>query len=296
MGALAPGESLAEHLRGGLDMFRQRLPSLREGPFDIRVRRAFVGASLSDPNLLRYLYRSEGGSRHFALFVRQGDELYSRGDYRGVRAAREEATKRRWRSLGVQPLLADYFIQSSQFVYEVARRHQKSRSYRSYDTRLKTWERKIQRRLPTDNSPMFEKVQNLMQESLATWATEVRDRLSAQDLLGAGEYLALHLWIREPNERMLLRIGSSVRVSRDGRALHRVPISRPTPWVAVEAWCAGTRVVQVLDQAESRWNYVWGIPITLSDESSLGRLPVGVITLASSAPRDVSALGRGARL
>jgi hypothetical protein len=226
------------------------------------------------------------------LFVRQGDELYGQSEYEPVREARERAVELRWKSIGVQPLLADYFVQSSQFVYEVARRRQLRRRYRRYGTRLERWERKMQRRLPTSTSARFDEAQSLLQEQLAAWALVVRERLAREGLLAADEFIALHLWLREPGNRRLVRIGSSVRLSRDYRALHRVPISRPTPWVAVEAWCAGTRVVQVLERAESRWNYVWGIPITLPDTSDYGRLPVGVVTLASSEPGATSGLDK----
>lgn len=250
----------------------------------------FIGTSLSDPNLLRYLYRSKPGSRHIAVFVRQGDDWWFEPEYQRVREARELAVLERWRSVNVTPLLADYFSQSAQFVHEVARRRQLGSAYVGYHERLVAWEKEITRILFRRGSAHFRRTQERLQRLLSVWSNEVQGYLDYLGVRGADEYLGLHLWVRDPSSRSLVRLASSARVWRDPNTLQAVPIVRPTNWVAVEAFCAGTTIAQRPGE-HSRWNYVLGLPVVIDDER-WGRLPVGVLTLASTNSRDESGLAR----
>ncbi len=56
----------------------------------------FVGSSLTDPNLIRYLYGYRGERPHTALFVRQAESARLPPK---VQTAREEATAQRWGAL-----------------------------------------------------------------------------------------------------------------------------------------------------------------------------------------------------
>ena len=58
--------------------------------------------------------------------------------------------------------------------------------------------------------------------------------------------------------------------------------------MAVEAFCAGTVIAQRPGEL-SRWNYVLGLPVVI-DDHRWGRLPVGVVTLASTLPPETSGL------
>ena len=136
----------------------------------------------------------------------------------------------------------------------------------------------------------FQRSQNALQTLLARWSAIVRDFLADRDLLGAGERLGLHVWVRDPSSRSLVRLASSARVWRDPATLQKVPIRRPTNWVAVEAFCAGTVIAQRPGEL-SRWNYVLGLPVVI-DDHRWGRLPVaGVVAfLASTLPPKQAAL------
>lgn len=250
----------------------------------------FVGTSLSDPNLLRYLYRAELGAPHVAVFVRQADDWWFSSDYESVRGPREESVLRRWKAVNVEPLLADYFSQSAQFVSEVARRRELGAAYVSYHHRLLDWEKQIERTLLSTEPVRFRRTQERVQPLLEAWCTQVRDYLLDNGAAESDEHLGLHLWVRDPSARALVRLASSVRLWRDPNTVQRVPISRPTNWVAVEAFCAGTTIAQRPGEL-SRWNFVLGLPVVLNDDER-GRLPVGVLTLASTKTGEESGLAR----
>lgn len=250
----------------------------------------FVGTSLSDPNLLRYLYRAESSTPHVAVFVRQADDWWFSSDHESVREPRERTVIQRWKSVNVEPLLADYFSQSAQFVYEIARRRELGAGYVGYHDRLVQWERRIETTLLSANPARFRRAQEGVQPLLETWCTQVRDYLRDTGRAGADEHLGLHLWVRDPSARALVRLASSVRLWRDPNTVQRVPIARPTNWVAVEAFCAGTTIAQRPGEL-SRWNFVLGLPVVLDDED-WGRLPVGVLTLASTKIAEESGLAK----
>jgi hypothetical protein len=78
----------------------------------------FVGLSLRDPNLIRWLYRYANGQqsrRHLAMFVRQASPEVSPG----VRPRLEHATRERWGRCGVDVVWADFFGEVAQFLHEV---------------------------------------------------------------------------------------------------------------------------------------------------------------------------------
>jgi hypothetical protein len=112
------------------------------------------------------------------------------------------------------------------------------------------------------------------------------------DPVAADEQLGLHLWARLPTpSRQLVLWASSDRSWRDPSTLQPVPIERPTRWVCVEGFCTGTPLIQDVERQNpsSRWNFVRAIPVDLNGEPWL-RLPVGVLTFASTKPRSESRL------
>jgi hypothetical protein len=82
----------------------------------------FVGMSLGDPNLIRYLYGYKAGDtpRHAAIFVRQGEPEVSTP----VREAMERAATRRWARCGVAAIFVDHFADAGQLLYEIGHRKQ----------------------------------------------------------------------------------------------------------------------------------------------------------------------------
>lgn len=254
----------------------------------------FVGASMTDPNLLRYLYRAHAERRHVVVLPRQADAwTYRRDLLPGVREARETAVLRRWRRMGVEPLQPDYYNQVAQFVGEVALLRELGGRYVSYPKRLVSWERAIRADLlRRDDIRVFRSWQDDLQPLLADWLSDVRLALAENVDIDPDERLALHLWVRLPSQRSLVLWASSDRAWRDPSTLQPVAIERPTQWVSVEAFCHGTSVVQTLDEPKtSRWNSVRGIPVQL-DHPIWSRLPVGVVTIASTLGSGGSALER----
>jgi hypothetical protein len=136
---------------------------------------------------------------------------------------------------------------------------------------------------------------------LSHWLSEIRQLFESWEYDHSREKLGLHLWILNPTgQNELLLWGGSDRSWRDPSTLQPVPIERPTEWIAVEAWCAGIPVAQATEKhATSRWNHVIGFPVFLTSEpeevadgsNPYGRLPVGVVTLASDQTEDVGVLG-----
>ena len=101
----------------------------------------FVGSSLTDPNLIRYLYGYRGERPHAALFVRQAESARLPPV---VRRAREGATAERWRRCGVDAVFVDHFADIAQILHEIGFRHENPVRYRSLFDRASTWIRDIE--------------------------------------------------------------------------------------------------------------------------------------------------------
>lgn len=265
----------------------------------------FLGTSLSDPNLVRYVYRSDPSESNTVVFARQGDSR-SFTLARATRAAREEAARRRWNEGGVRTLYADYFSEVAQFVYEVAlarASYSLGMTYRSFRTRIDAWWAETKDGLLDDSDvDTFRSLQDALQLQLAQWLDGVRTLLNEHGCTpSTTERLGLHLWILDPKSNALILWASSDRSWRDPLTMTPVKIERPTPWIAIESYCRGTPVVQSTeDDASSRWNHVLSVPLRLDSEpeaaaigaDSWGLLPVGAITLASTEHEATSVIGR----
>jgi len=254
----------------------------------------FVGASMSDQDIMRWVYRSKTGRQHVALLPRQADlQRSAQLPPRGVRDAAEMAAFRRWKRTGLTALNPDYFLQSSQFLYEVLLRRRLGTSYRSYKVRLDDWEKLVSTGLLAAK-PLrrFVEVQDWLQAELRRWLDKTVRAIAKEVSIDDDERLGLHLWVRQPRTRSLLMVASSDRAWRDPRTLESVPISMPSRWVSVQGFCTGSPVVSpTTDNPTSRWNSVQAIPVFLT-QPPWHRLPVGAITLASTRPIKQSALSK----
>lgn len=252
----------------------------------------FVGTSLTDPNLLRYLYRSEHGKRHYALFVRQDDSSVYDEASSEVADLRERSQLAKWRAVNVEPLLFNHYAQSAQFLWEVVAATAAG-SYTPLPTRLKEWKAGVQDILPTKGSAFLD-TQERLQRVMAKVLAGTKSLLNgAGHRLRPGEKLGISLWVFDPEDETLVNWSSADRIWRDPSTLEPIPVDWSSVFVAVQAFCAGSMVSQSTSQhAVSRWNHVIGFPIYLQDES--GRLPIGAVTLASTANKQSSLLERGA--
>ncbi|HVM40876.1 MAG TPA: SIR2 family protein, partial [Acidimicrobiia bacterium] len=246
----------------------------------------FVGTSLDDPNLLRNLYRcSKNRERHVVLYTRQGDAVACDPEIPApIRRAREEASRRRFASVNVEPLYADFFEQVVQFVNEVALRRELGDEYEYYGERLEAWRAEVVETLLPASPAAFRRCQEEIHGRLAALRDEVLDILDRAGLRRDGQdTLAVQVWTRARHGRELILIGYSDRVWSDAGTLARAVLDRPTPHFAVEVFCYGSPLYQraLPERPGTRWRSALGVPLILTSDPG-HRLPVGAITLLST--------------
>lgn len=257
----------------------------------------FVGASLSDPNLLRYLYRTDTDRVHWAIFARQQDALAYNDTEPEVVAYRERTAVARWKAAGVSPVQVDYFSQSAQLLYEALHFRsckRRRRMYKPLNKRLHRWRSQLDKSVTSTKPAVFSKNQDM----LHTIASQLIDAVTS-DLRDAGkrpsptERLSLSLWVYEPSNETLTNWAFSDRVWRDSTTLEPTPIGWTSEFVSVQAFCTGSIVSWSTEQyAATRWNHVVGAPLYLHADE-WGRLPVGAVTIGSTASAADSSLQRG---
>jgi len=247
----------------------------------------FVGTSLTDPNLIRYLYgyKQSPARRHAAVFVRQAD-LEGAADE--VRAVREEAVAKRWARCGVEAIFADHFGDGAQLLYEVGLKRRERDGYERVGTRAAVAIRRIGERALLVDREDHEFAER--QIALSRWLRETL-RLTLRSALGndppPDEKLALALWLLSEDGKTLTGWAHSDRAHQDPATIEAVPIMPSSTWVAVRTVCQGVRVE--LDRASevSRWRFVRGLPLFVEKPS---RLPIGCLTLSSTKPSAESTL------
>lgn len=254
----------------------------------------FVGTSLTDPNLLRYLHRAarKPQSRHAAVFLRQQDSSLYDASPPEVIELREWSQERKWQEAGVTPLVLDYFSQSAQFLWEIVAATRQGARYQALPQRLRAWWRSLGASMLTVEPSAFRRnqdelhriVRGALDRTLALISQSGRRR-------GSGEVLGLTLWVFDPDRGGLVNWASADRVWRDPMTITPVPIEWSSDFVAMHAYCSGSLVSESTERyAASRWNHVVAFPVYVHAET--GRLPVGAMTLASSRTAEDSLLTR----
>lgn len=247
----------------------------------------FVGTSLTDPNLIRYLYsyKQSSARRHAAVFVRQAD---LEGAVDEVRAVREEAVAKRWSRCGVQAIFVDHFGDGAQLLYEIGLKRRERDGYERIGTRAAEAIRRIGERALLIGRTDQEFADR--QIALSTWLRETL-RLTLRSALGGNpppdEKLALALWLLSEDGKTLTGWAHSDRAHQDPATIEAVPIKPSSTWVSVRTVCQGVRVE--LDRASevSRWRFVRGLPLFVEEPS---RLPIGCLTISSTKPSTDSVL------
>jgi hypothetical protein len=252
----------------------------------------FVGTSLIDPNILRYLHAvaDEPGGEHFAIFVRQG--VYGPDAPAGLPEARERALVCRWQQVGVTPVFVDHYTDVAQVLAEIARRRQDPPGYRPLPARATDWMHTVTERLllPGDRGWFVrsqETVSTVMQEALAR-AVQLASELTEQPW---EETLAASLWLTDATGETLTSWFTTDRLHLDPATIEPLQIDEHSPWVSIRAYCQGTRLAEAHTPDGSRWRFVLGLPLTLHSARH-GRLPIGCLTVASLAPKEVTHLHR----
>jgi SIR2-like domain len=240
----------------------------------------FVGTSLTDPNLIRYLYGYRGQRRHAALFVRQAESPTVAPD---VRKARETAMRERWNRCGVEVLFLDHFSDVAQVLNEIGYRAVAD-SYVPVDQRARRWIGRIERDIIGINHDRhFELGQRFLSDRLRSLLARA---VSVAELFGADfshEVLAASLWLANRDGTHLTSWATTDRLHRDRATIEPVKIEVGSKWVSVATFCRGTRVEEDRDVYASRWRYVRGLPLYL-EETQGARLPIGCLTVTSSRP------------
>lgn len=248
----------------------------------------FVGSSMTDPNLLRYLHRAERRHHHYAVLVRQADSYAAERDPDpAVEQARYAAAARRWGGLGVAPLQPEFFSDSAQLLYELLARRSGSTAG-GFRSRLEAWIHDIERLYLSPDPAQFTERQDVLQNELQMLKERVREVID-HNTDAKSERFAVGLWVVRENDALLL-VGNSDRAHRDVHTLDPVPLLGRSDWTAVEAFRSGTPLVRdVQHRLGTRWNTVIGFPISI-ETPEYGRLPAGVVTIAGTEPLDASAL------
>lgn len=271
---------------------QERFADLFEGTTCI-----FVGASLTDPNLLRYLHRCDTTRAHYAIFVRQQDAgLYDKSE-QDVIDLREATSEARWKNAGIRPIHADYYSQSAQLLHEVLHRRKSAEAGHSYEPlpeRLMEWRDRLDQGVLSTASPSFkenqEELQEVMNELLEGIYTDLTD---AGHRPRKNERLGINMWVYDPRTESLTNWASADRIWLDPKTKEPLSIDWTSDFVSVHAFCAGSLVSRSTERyVATRWNHVIGTPLYVASDTA-GRLPVGAVTIASTLARPESMLHRG---
>ena len=234
----------------------------------------FVGTSLTDPNLVRYLYgyKQSPARRHAAVFVREGD---LDEDVDEVRAARERAVAKRWGRCGVECLFVDHFADAAQLLYEIAHRRSAGDGYEPVAVRAERALTRIEDVAMLRNAGQERFAER--QVALSRWLRTALHR-TLPSALG-----------RTPpaDERFLTGWAHSDRAHQDPTTIESVPIRPESSWVAVRAVSKGVRVGLDRESDISRWRFIRALPLILDRPT---RLPIGCLTIATTRPGEKSVL------
>jgi len=253
----------------------------------------FVGASMTDANLIRYLYGAEPSRlRHVALFKRRPADTV--GEER-FRTRLEQAETARWLRLGITPLYADHFAEIAQFIHEVAAQRRLGTAYLPLPQRLHEWfDREGEAgSLYVADDAGYGDVQQLLRSELCLLRDDARKLLSARGVDVPAEKLGVAVLSLFPPgmpgeaERVIV-LASSDRIMTSVDSIAPIPLGDGSEWTGVKAICRGSPLDEEKDVYASRWRHVLGYPIY----SDGVRTPRGAITIASMSPSSRLALNR----
>lgn len=249
----------------------------------------FIGTTLTDPNLIRYLYGyKRRGARHAVVFVRQ-DTATGLSDE--VRAAREDAVARRWERQGVEAVFVDHFGDAAQLLYEIGLRRQRGAAYEPVGRRAHRVIGRMEEALLRPDEPR--RAFGEQQVLLSDWLRSILDGLLRSTTGGSSsrsdERLALALWLLGADGRTITGWAHSDRAHQDPRTIEAVPISDVSEWVSVRTVCQGIPLDLDVSSPVSRWRFVRGLPLVIEHPT---RVPVGCLTISSTRPGARSVLTR----
>ena len=251
----------------------------------------FVGASMTDANLIRYLYGADPSRhRHVALFKRRAADTTGEERFRN---RFEEAETARWLRLGITPLYADHFAEIAQFVHEVAARRNLGSAYESLPDRLAAWFSRESEAgcLYRVDDDAYHEVQKRLHARLRALLGDVRRLLAAHGVDVSGEKLGVALLSLFPPaaadepERVIV-LASSDRLMTSVDSIAPIPLRDASDWTGVKVICRGGPLGEEKDVYASRWRYVLAFPVYTGGV----RTPLGAVTISSRSPTSALAL------
>jgi hypothetical protein len=238
-----------------------------------------VGSSMTDSPLVNALIdtRDTGDKKRVALLPEEG----------GVTTTSPAGHVTTWRDrrlqhMRVTPIYPDFYIQAGQFLHEIrmliSRGDRdditKAFSPHRYGSRLVRWSQNWQHDVGSHAG-----AQQIHHELLRDALAVIRKDLSVP----LDENLKLEAWVRwQPDSRRVLALwASSIGNWVDPYLMRTSEITKDSRYSSVEIFCNGAPkfVYEKGEEADFRWRAYLGTPIWIDEED--GRVPVGVITLAS---------------
>jgi hypothetical protein len=270
----------------------------------------FVGASLTDEHLLRYIVRyAQPDNPPIALLVDDPDESDPLDEHSQPDAMEELCSpleSARWDHLQLTVLHAGFRAQPAQFLYEVIQ-HKRSKSSVRYGKRLDSWFKSACHGvIGLASEEEFATSQKQLQQITQNWVTAIEEVIEGSGHAIDEETLEVHLWCRCPDRiyigtkavpksgpglTSLAMMGCSDRTWHDPRAMDVRLVTQPSSRAAVDAFCWGTPQIQ-FPQGRPKWHWILAMPVVLGEGSPFGRLPVGAVTLVSDRKLEQSALGK----
>jgi len=248
----------------------------------------FVGTSLADPNLIRYLYGYDPpeSARHAAIFVREAEP----SSPSPVRAVLEESACKRWERCGVRAIFVDHFADAAQLLYEIRYRREAGDSYEPINDRAAELIVKAEKGFYAGGLEEFGRRQVVLSEWLRNMLSKVIEALrDIGEDLPPSEKLGMGLWLMNSDGQYLTGWAHSDRAHQDPATVSPVLIHAASKWVAVRTVCRGLVVQQDTNNYASRWHLVRGVPVVLEDPS---RIPIGCLTLTSTCSEADSVLSK----
>jgi NAD-dependent SIR2 family protein deacetylase len=248
----------------------------------------FIGMSMTDSNILRYLdYYSARSRHHAALIVRQGE----RSSNPQIQSSHETATAARWRAKGVKATFLDHFADVAYVLHEIAYcREVGVDSYRSLDDRCEHWIKAVERRIIAPHSPSrFRDGQNAMNEVLRGTLGAALEAVAEGGVDIKDDKLAMSLWLLSSDGTRLTCWSSTDRLQYDPDTIVPISLDAESKWIAVSAMCHGKQVVGKPTASTSRWGYIVGLPLQVSLDGD-GTLPIGCLTVTSMRSQSESIL------
>lgn len=252
----------------------------------------FVGTSLVDPNLLRYLYgdTDKTPAPRYAIFVRQ--DTYEQDVPGGVREAREAAVTQRWKIVGVTAVFVDHYVDVAQLLYEMALAKEQGSNYQPLRQRVQKWVDVVEDKLlGLGDESAFVRAQHALNAQLRAVLAAAVAAAEAVEGNTWNETLAMTLWLSDAAGEHLINRATTDRVHVDRRTIDPIRIDEHARWVAVRSYCRGLTLAESRDTYASRWRFVRGLPLLIEGDEH-GRIPAGCLTVSSMLPKDQTMLNR----